>query len=92
MGEHGIRMAMYTGQMGKAEDKSEWLGAPILGSMGTTARTPTKREWDVVANAAQGGGFVGTIVSRCWFASQISRVECLVREEESHGRTHGSGV
>lgn len=85
-------MAMYTGEMGKAEQKSEWLGAPIISSIGTTGRTPRKREWDVVANAAQGGSFVETIVSTCWFASQISRVECLVREEESHGRTHGSGV
>lgn len=42
MGEHGIQMAMSTGEVGKAEDKSEWLGAPIVGSMGTTGRTPRK--------------------------------------------------
>lgn len=40
----------------------------------------------MVANAAQRGSFVETIVSRSWFVSQISRVERLVREEDSRGK------
>lgn len=35
---------------GEGGGKSEQLGVPIIGSMGTIRRTPKKKEWDVVCS------------------------------------------